>query len=258
MHTAEWHLPTRHIGRRTLFFERIDSTNTHAMTLADDSANDGLVLLAAEQTAGRGQHGRTWLSPPGSSVLLSVLLFPEGPLRQPAVLTAWAAVSVCHLIEEITGQQSRIKWPNDVLLAERKTCGILIEQQVRRGRLAAAAGIGLNVNQQQRDFERAELPVATSLAAASGQTFDAEAVAKKFIAVLDREYEAVRAGDTASLESAWRQRLGLLGQIVVVEAAHENVLGRLVNASFEHIEIETPAGESRHFRPETVRHLHRP
>src|SRR5262245_55002410 len=124
-----WDLPTRHLGRRTIVFERLDSTNTYAAARADDPANDGLVVVAREQTAGRGQHGRTWQAPSGSSVLLSALLFPPPALRRPALLTAWAAVAVCDAIDALAGLDARIKWPNDVLVEGRKVCGILIEQR---------------------------------------------------------------------------------------------------------------------------------
>lgn len=254
-HSEEWHLPTQHIGRRVLYFDRIDSTNTQALSLADDPANDGVVLLAAAQNAGRGQHGRTWLAPPGSSVLMTALLFPEGKLLQPAILTAWAAVSVCRLIEKMTGLQARIKWPNDVFLAGRKTCGILIEQQSRRGLLAAAAGIGLNVTQAQQDFEAATLPDATSLFAAFGQIFDSRTIAMELIGVLDDEYRAIAAGDLDLLESNWKRRLGLLGEMVVVECARDDIHGRLLDLTFQSLEVELSDGEIRRIPPETVRHL---
>ena len=82
----EWHLGTARIGRHVLVFERVDSTNTLAASLAGDPAHDGLAVLADEQSAGRGQYGRTWLAPPRSSVLLSVLLFPALALRRPVLL----------------------------------------------------------------------------------------------------------------------------------------------------------------------------
>src|SRR5438309_6402048 len=152
------HLDTQRIGRRILVYDRAESTNQRAAEFAADPNNDGLVILAGEQTAGRGQHGRTWQAPPGSSVLLSLLLFPPPALRRPALLTAWAAVSVCETILQLTGLQATIKWPNDVLLCDRKVCGILIEQ----GR-GLVAGIGLNLNQSEEDLQQMELPQAASL-----------------------------------------------------------------------------------------------
>jgi BirA family biotin operon repressor/biotin-[acetyl-CoA-carboxylase] ligase len=143
----EWRLDTLHLGRRVLVFHRLDSTNSRAALLAEDRANTGVAVLAEAQTSGRGQHGHTWLCQPGAGVLLSLLLFPPPALRRPAILTAWAAVSVCELVFQAAGLQARIKWPNDVLVRGRKVCGILIEQA--RG---TVVGIGLNVNQSAEDF----------------------------------------------------------------------------------------------------------
>src|SRR5262245_4281180 len=154
----------KHIGRRVWHFTSVESTNADAAALPPDPANHGLVILADEQTAGRGQYGRHWLSPPGSSVLMSVVLQPPAELLRPALLCAWAAVSVAEVVLAASRRQARIKWPNDVLLHGRKIAGILIEQ----GR-STVIGIGLNVSQSAADFERSGLPLAGSLASVTGQ-----------------------------------------------------------------------------------------
>src|SRR4051794_37874573 len=107
----EWHLDTHRLGRRVLVFDRVESTNTLAAGLAHDPAHDGTVFLAREQTAGRGQHGRSWHCPAGTGVLLSVLVFPPPPVRRPVLLAAWAAVAVCETVRQTIGVQARIKWP---------------------------------------------------------------------------------------------------------------------------------------------------
>src|SRR5205823_9975342 len=101
--TQEWTENRCRVGRRVLLYDWVESTNSLALELAGDPASDGLVLVAREQTAGRGQHGRTWLSPAGSSVLLSAVVLPPPSLRRPAILTAWAAVPGCESIRETTG-----------------------------------------------------------------------------------------------------------------------------------------------------------
>src|SRR2546423_115865 len=102
-----WDFPDRHVGRRVVRYAALPSTNDLAASLASDPANGGTVILADEQTAGRGQYGRRWLAPPGSSVLMSVLLFPPPALRRPAILTAWAAVAVGETILHLTGRQAK-------------------------------------------------------------------------------------------------------------------------------------------------------
>jgi BirA family biotin operon repressor/biotin-[acetyl-CoA-carboxylase] ligase len=247
---ATWDLATKHVGRRVLHFERLDSTNTFALARAGDVANDGLAVLADEQTAGRGQHGRSWSCPGGSGVLLSLLLFPPPELRRPAILTAWAAVSVCELILELTGLQAKIKWPNDVLVRGRKVCGILIEQAG-----GTVVGVGLNLNQPQGYFDEAGLPLAASLGVLTEQQRDCREVARRLIEVLDAEYDLLRQGDVATLEACWKWRLGLLGKQVVVETARGVERGRLLDVTLAGVEVETAAGGLTTWIPEAVKHL---
>lgn len=247
----EWHLACKTLGRRVLLFDQVDSTNNVAARLADDPANAGVVILADEQTAGRGQYGRSWLCGAGRGVLLSVLLFPPERLRRPALLAAWAAVAVCEAIRTVTGLQARIKWPNDVLIHGRKVCGILIEQGH-----GTVAGLGLNVNQSAADFTAAALPLATSLAACSGRALDCRAVARRLIEQLDEEYDRLCQGDDATLEACWKWRLGLLGKHVRVECAEQEFQGRLVDLTWDGVELQIPDGGILRLPPERVRHLH--
>ncbi len=246
----EWQLPTQRLGRRVLVFERVDSTNTVAASWAQDPANEGLVILADEQTAGRGQQGRRWECPPRVGVLLSVLLFPPPILRRPALLTAWAAVSVCEAIRQTTSLQARIKWPNDVLLRGRKVCGILIEQA--RG---TVAGIGLNVNQSAESLAAAGLLEAVSLAALTGQTLDTRQIARVLIHQLDEQYEQLCQGDLTTLEACWKWRLGLLGKSVTAECPDGLHHGRLRELTWEGVALELPSGQTMRWLPESVRQL---
>src|SRR5262245_40507780 len=107
-------LSTRHLGRQLLVFQQAGSTNTLALALGTNPSQHGLALRAGEQPAGRGQYGRLWQAPPRSSGLMSALLFPPAALRRPALIVAWAAVSVCETIARLTGRDATIKWPNDV------------------------------------------------------------------------------------------------------------------------------------------------
>jgi BirA family biotin operon repressor/biotin-[acetyl-CoA-carboxylase] ligase len=253
-----WTLDTRCLGRRTLAFAQIDSTNNYAASLADDPANDGVAVLADEQTAGRGQHGRTWTAAPRASVLLSLLLFPPPPLRRPAILTAWAAVAVCETVRRVVGVQAKIKWPNDVLLKGRKVCGILIEQAAGSGdprRARVVAGIGLNVQQTAADFAAADLPFATSLRQHTSVALDTHAVARTLLGVLDEEYARLCDGDLAALEACWKWHIGLLGKDVRAECLDGEVCGRLLEVAFGGLVLRQRNGAQLLLRPESVQHL---
>ncbi len=252
-----WQLDTRRLGRRVLVYHCLDSSNSRAAELAGQPDSDGLAVLADEQSAGRGQHGRSWQAPPRSSVLLSLLLYPGEALARPAVLTAWAAVSVCETVRRLTGTQPRIKWPNDVLLRKKKVCGILIEQSQIGARLAAVVGIGLNVQQSAEDFARAGLPLATSLRQHCDQPLDTDDVARLLLAQLDEEYERLQGGDRATLQACWLWHLGLLGKQVVAECSTGRYSGRLVEAGFARIVLDRPDRPPLVLAPEVILHLDR-
>jgi BirA family transcriptional regulator, biotin operon repressor / biotin---[acetyl-CoA-carboxylase] ligase len=244
----EWRLPTRLLGRRVLFFDRVDSTSTQAAALAGDPANEGVVIVADEQTAGRGRQGHTWQCPPGQGILLSTLVFPPPELQRPVLLTAWAAIAVCQAIQDAAGLEARIKWPNDVLIHGRKVCGILIEQGQ-----ATIAGIGLNVNQAADAF--AELLHAASLALFAGRELDRPALIRSLISNLDEWYDRLRRGHVADLETAWGERLAAVGEMVTVEVAGGQRVGRLSRLTFDGVELELADGSVCDLVPEEVLHL---
>jgi BirA family biotin operon repressor/biotin-[acetyl-CoA-carboxylase] ligase len=248
----EWQLDTIRLGRRVLVFDRLGSTNTVAAGL---TGPDGIVVLADEQTAGRGQHGRTWLAAPRSSALLSLRLMPPEPLRRPALLTAWSAVAVCAIVRELVGVQARIKWPNDVLLRGRKVCGILIEQGHGPEAGATVVGIGLNVQQSEADFLAAGLPQATSLATFSPAPLDTYEVARRLVRQLDADYDLLCQGDLNTLEALWKWHLGLLGRFVVAECADGAQRGRLLEVGFAGLELDRPGRGALVMQPEAVLHL---
>jgi BirA family biotin operon repressor/biotin-[acetyl-CoA-carboxylase] ligase len=253
-----WTLLTKHLGKSICVYDRLESTNTLALSLAHDPTQHGRIFLAREQTAGRGQYGRVWQAPPGSSVLMSVLLFPPARLRRPALLTAWAAVSVCETILQLTNLQPRIKWPNDVLIDGKKVCGILIEQRTGASAefpLATVVGVGLNITQSAEMFERAGLPLAASLASVSGLSFTFENVAKEVIGQLDEQFHRLLEGDVQTLEALWKSRLGLLGKFVRVEGVQQQHRGRLIDMTLDNIALEVNTGEVLHLMPESIRHL---
>lgn len=131
-------------GGRLLYIPVVGSTNTLAMQLAHERSEEGVVVLTENQTAGKGRLGRRWMDVPGCNVLSSTLLRPLFP---PYLLVMLASLAVVETIDRTSAIQADIKWPNDVLIRERKVCGILIETcHDRNGQLVAVLGIGVNVN----------------------------------------------------------------------------------------------------------------
>jgi BirA family biotin operon repressor/biotin-[acetyl-CoA-carboxylase] ligase len=215
-------LDTRRIGRRIAVWNRVTSTNDLAARAAGSTVNEGLVVLAEEQSAGRGRRGRTWTAPSGASILMSVLLFPPPDLAETAWLTALGAVATAEVVAEWTGSDPRIKWPNDVRVGGRKIAGVLVE----RGQ-GAVIGIGLNANIDPGDFPEELRDAATSLRILNGRPVDRSEVARALIRRLDAWYDLGRSGGPATLNPPWRDRSEHLGQTVQVHTPQGPALGRL-------------------------------
>jgi BirA family biotin operon repressor/biotin-[acetyl-CoA-carboxylase] ligase len=219
-------LPTNLVGRSLLRHEQVSSTNDLVRERARAGAPEGLVVLAEEQVAGRGRQGRGWIAPPGSSVLMSLLLRPTWLAPTDAfALTMLAGVALCEAVEQVAPLRAALKWPNDLMLPSppeaelRKAAGILSELEVAEERIAwAVIGIGANVNWAPsgvvdgRDLGR----VATSVSAAAGQPIDRLALARALLVCLDARYAALRQGRREELFQTWRGRLATLGQEVQV------------------------------------------
>jgi BirA family biotin operon repressor/biotin-[acetyl-CoA-carboxylase] ligase len=186
------------IGTPRVHHRVTDSTNQRAKELANAGAPHGTTVTADEQTAGRGRQGRSWVAPPRSAVLLSVVLRDLD--ESAALLPLATAVAVCEAAESLAPVRCEIKWPNDVWVARRKLCGILVE-----GRPAAGwAVVGLGVNVTTREFP-ADL-VATSLAL-SGSSASVDDTASAVLAMLERWLSS----PSAEVLDAWRARDALLG-----------------------------------------------
>jgi BirA family biotin operon repressor/biotin-[acetyl-CoA-carboxylase] ligase len=182
------------------------STNADVAALARAGAAEGLVVVAEAQTAGRGRLDRAWVSPPRAGLTFSVLLRPPAPSPWLPLLTG---VAVAVALRERCGVPATLKWPNDVLVADRKLAGILAE--VADG--AVAVGVGLNVSTRAEELPGAG---ATSLALAGADTVDRETVLKAVLRLLARGYAGWRA-DPAALPPAYRSVCSTLGRAVRVE-----------------------------------------
>jgi BirA family biotin operon repressor/biotin-[acetyl-CoA-carboxylase] ligase len=222
-------LETLRVGRRIAVWSRVTSTNDLAIRAAGSTANEGLVVLAEEQSAGRGRRGRAWTAPPGSSILMSVLLFPPEDLDGTAWLTALGAVATAEVVASATGRDAQIKWPNDVRVEGRKVAGVLVE----RGQ-GAVIGIGLNANIDAAGFPPELCATATSLRILSGGLIDRSELARALIQRLDAWYELGRSQGPESLSRTWRDRSEHLGELVEVTTPEGPVLGRLEDLHLVH------------------------
>ncbi len=208
-------LATRRMGQPLLFLPEVDSTNRVLRELAREGATEGMAVLTDYQKAGRGRQGRSWVTPPGSSLLMSVLLRPPARGALAALLPILSAVAVARTLERHLSLQPGIKWPNDVLLGGKKGCGILIESEVGAGDPVYIVGMGLNVNQGAEAFEG--LPEATSLRVVCEAMIERGPLLAALLGEFERAYDEFLAGWQP--HEAWRRRSAMLGQPVLVKEA---------------------------------------
>lgn len=152
------------IGRELVHLESVDSTNRVAMELGDKGASHGTVLIAESQTSGRGRLGRRWISPPGVNIYMSVVLRPVLKPEDTTLLTIMAANACAIAIRATTGTNIEIKWPNDLMVGDKKLGGILTEIKSFSGNITfAVIGIGINVSTELKDFPPDVRTIATSI-----------------------------------------------------------------------------------------------
>lgn len=213
-------LGTRFIGQRILYHPRLPSTNDIAKRQAQQGAAEGTVVIADEQSAGKGRMQRTWLSPKGS-IALSVILYPS--LTHLSSLIMVASLAVAHCIEQVTNLKTQIKWPNDVLVNGKKVCGILVESDVKGKTVDyAIIGIGINVNLRLSGFP--EIPsTATSLSHELGEEVSRLEMIRCLLVETERLYLALSTGESVYQE--WRDRLVTLGKKVQVKSGKTTYQG---------------------------------
>jgi BirA family biotin operon repressor/biotin-[acetyl-CoA-carboxylase] ligase len=252
----EHRLATRRIGRRIAVWNRVPSTNDLAARAGTSASNDGLVVLAEEQTAGRGRRGRSWTAPPRSSILMSALIFPPQQLARElpeptcrfACLTVLAAIATAEVVGAWTGRNATIKWPNDVRVAGRKIAGILVERAPAPGRrlppspgalqaqpcAGVVVGIGLNANMTPASFPPGLAAGATSLQIErDGAAIDRSELARDLIGRLDHWYELIRSHGAHALDASWCARSEHSGCIVRVVTPSATLTGRLIALDVE-------------------------
>lgn len=180
---------TSRLGFRFLRFDSVSSTNDVARDLAVAGEPEGLCVVATEQTAGRGRHGRSWSSPPGEGLYLSLILRPKVNATDSALITLAAAIAVVETLRLDFETQGDIKWPNDVLVRDRKICGILVEAAIEGDRLLYAI-MGIGVNIAQSSFPAQIADVATSLLIESGRQISPEDFVGAMLPRLEKWYIA--------------------------------------------------------------------
>jgi BirA family biotin operon repressor/biotin-[acetyl-CoA-carboxylase] ligase len=210
---------------RILRYDSLPSTNNEVARLAFEGAEEGLAVVADEQTAGRGRLQRTWSSPKGAGLYFSILLRPALLPKRWTLITFVAALATGDALREAAAVQTDIKWPNDLLAGERKICGILAEAiETPTGR-AVVVGIGINLTDDA--FPRDLINVATSVANESDRKPERETILKSLLSALSRWYSLLHETDGAEkIVAAWTSRSSYAsGRMVQVTNGEEVLQG---------------------------------
>lgn len=243
--------PNARFFREIRSYKSLESTNDLAARLSGEGqAPPYWAIVADHQTRGRGQRGRTWNSQSCQSLLLSLVL-PSGLVwARPSVWCAWVATALVDLVRNQTGLPARIKWPNDILVNERKLAGILIEQSQ-----SVIVGIGLNLLQQESEFQQHGLGQACSLRQLTAREFSRDEILHQLLDLLETRLEELERGDFSALESSWKQGLGLMGKEALIETHQGTLQGRIEEVSLSDIQIKHADGSVKAYLPEQIRHM---
>jgi BirA family biotin operon repressor/biotin-[acetyl-CoA-carboxylase] ligase len=219
-------LTTRSFGRHVKLYEEVGSTQDVLRELAEEGAPEGTLVIAECQTQGRGRMGRSWLSPPGKGVWMSLLLRPQVPLPLTPQLTLLAAVALCRAIGRLVPLRIGIKWPNDLLVNSRKISGILLESAAEDERLRyVAVGIGVSANLDEEDYPEELRDKAVSLKMASGRPVDRTGLIAAAMEEFERLYDLYREEGFAPIRALWEAHSVTLGRPAVLRTPQGPVEG---------------------------------
>ncbi|MFP4259147.1 MAG: biotin--[acetyl-CoA-carboxylase] ligase [Desulfovermiculus sp.] len=222
-------LQTALVGQNVVFRSQIDSTQNLAKALGGQGAPEGTVVLAEEQTQGRGRRGRAWSSIP-HGVAMSVILRPDVPPDQAPHFPLLAGTAVGRAISTYCGLAAGLKWPNDILISGLKVVGILAEVDAEMDLINAIyLGIGLNVNAQGQDIPPDLSSLATSLRIQTGQTVDRLRLVQTVLQELESAYQTYLAHGFAPVRQAWKEQNITLGRTVRIVAGQHIRTGKAVD-----------------------------
>lgn len=226
------HLTTEVYGQNILYVESCASTQLLAHEQAQEDAVDGTVIIAEEQTAGKGRMSRAWASKARKGIWMSVISRPHLTPQQAPQMTLVAAVAVTRAIEEVTGLVPHIKWPNDILLDGKKVTGILTELQADPDAIKAIIlGIGINVNQEEADFPPELETIATSLQMAHGQPVNRAQLIAKILKYLEDYIKIYETHGFNPIKLLWEGYSNTAGKRIRAVMLNETIEGMALGIS---------------------------
>lgn len=228
-------LATTSLGHALYLHQDLPSTNTEALSLAQNGAAHGTVVMAESQSGGYGRHGRAWFSPPGQNIYCSIILHGVGHNLSLSQWLSWvplvSALAVSEAIQQVAAVPLALKWPNDLLLHERKVGGILCESSfATTNDPVVVIGIGLNVNVPPESFPEELRPIAASLMEASRRPIDRNRLIAQLLLELEQCLGELRSSGPVRLRQAYMSRCATLGRQIRVLFMHEQPIVGIAEA----------------------------
>lgn len=210
-------LPSKKLGETLFVFDELPSTNTFALERARKHAPAGTVILADKQTAGRGRLDRSWFSPAKSNIYGSLLFFHDNNLQHPGWIPLMAGVAIARAVGTPKGIRIHLKWPNDLLIAERKVGGVLCESFSHQEKnKCVVIGFGINVNLSQSEFPQDLQDKATSLQIQCQHPLDREDLIKKIVTELEKGWKDLTSKNYPSWLEEYNHLCVTIGQTIQV------------------------------------------
>lgn len=220
-------LKTEFIGKEIIYLDSVDSTNNYGKELASRGFNDGILIVAEEQTKGRGRLGREWISQKGKGIWMTIMLKPDLKPDMASQVTLIAALSVLRGIKNVTDIDVMIKWPNDLVINGKKVCGILTELGAEIDIINyLCVGIGINVNSEEDDFNKIGLNTATSLKVTVGKTIDRKRLIVEILESFENLYKQfLQKGSIDYMLEEYKKHLVNLGKEVKIILKNNEIKG---------------------------------
>ena len=223
---------TTYIGRKIYYFPELESTNIIAKEKAthkEEGVNEGTIVVAEKQSAGKGRLGRNWFSPAGG-IWLSIILYPQlSPSYIPRI-TLMTAVAVVKAIERCTKIKTQVKWPNDILINGKKVCGILTEMSAELDLINwVVVGIGVNVNIKQQEFPEDIREMTTSLKEALRKEISRVRLVQMFLKEFERYYKLFKRREFSSILKEWKSCSHTLGKKIKINIGENVVTGEAID-----------------------------
>ena len=241
-------LETKILGQADIVhYTLVDSTNDRAKALAIQGAPEGTIVVAEEQSAGRGRKGRSWLSANGDGICLSLILRPSMPPGEISQITLMTAVAIAETLLEISGADVNIKWPNDILVNGKKIAGILTEMSMEMDVIDyIIIGLGLNVNTEKKLFGEDIKDLATSLYIVTGIHFSRSEIIRLFLQRFEKYYLLVQSDGFSSIIKRWKELSNIIGKYVTVDISGRKISGTVDDIGEDGVMILKDEDDKKH------------